>query len=229
MKQAIIYARFSPRPNPDLATSIEVQLEKCKQYCEYRGLDILAEYRDANTSGKSVTNRPGLQQAMVHVCKIKGILVVYSLDRFTRSILDAITLSTQLSKCKADLCLLDMNIDTSTPIGQVFYQIMAAFAEFQRKITATRTSEALLFRQANGQRVSDKPPFGYKISPFNSTRLILNEDEQKIISLILTFNKQGLRLREICRELEKGGFKPRGKGWHHPLIANILEKYGRKI
>ena len=229
MKQAIIYARFSPRPNPDLATSIDVQLEKCKQYCEYRGLDIIAKYQDANTSGRSVTNRPGLQQAMVHVCKIKGILVVYSLNRFTRSLLDAVTLSAQLKKCKADLCLLDMNVDTSTPPGKVFLHIMAALAEFQRENTAARTAEALLFRQDNGQRVSDKPPFGYKISPFDSTRLILNEDEQKTISLILTFNKQGLRLREICRELQRNGFKPRGKAWHHSLIANILHKHGRKI
>ena len=96
------------------------------------------------------------------MCKLKGTLVVYSLDRLARNVDDARAISKRLEKADANLAILQMRVDTTTPYGKLFFTIVAAFAEFYREDIAQRTSKAMLRHQACGRRMTrtDYCPYG---------------------------------------------------------------------
>jgi DNA invertase Pin-like site-specific DNA recombinase len=81
MPLAVLYARFSPRPNPDERDSVEKQLERCRAYCEGHGYTVVAQHHDKDVSGERADNRPGLQKAITAACDRKAVLCVYSLSR----------------------------------------------------------------------------------------------------------------------------------------------------
>jgi DNA invertase Pin-like site-specific DNA recombinase len=225
MKQAVIYTRFSPRPKAHDCISCEFQEQKAREYCEYHGIDILAVYQDKSLSGKRADNRPGLQEALVHVCKERGVLVVYALSRLARSTKDAIIISETLEKQGADLVIVTQQIDTSTPLGRAFFKMIAVIAELERETTAERTRRILKYMQNNGFRVAGEAPYGYKFDPNDAKRILPNQDEINIINLCTRLYEQGKSLTMIMNYLEENGYKPRGKRWYVMSIKRIVEKY----
>jgi DNA invertase Pin-like site-specific DNA recombinase len=129
MTQAVIYARFSPRPNAEECDSVEKQLERCRSYCKAHGYDVIAEQDDEDMSGGRADNRPGLQAAIALACKAKAVLVVYKLDRLARNTRDALDVLERLQRSKADLASLVEQINSRSPMGKFFFTQVAAFAE----------------------------------------------------------------------------------------------------
>src|SRR5438046_8651834 len=84
MPLAVLYARFSPRPNAEECDSVEKQLERCRAYSLGHGYTVVAEHHDKDLSGARADNRPGLQNAISAACKRKAVLVVYSLSPLGR-------------------------------------------------------------------------------------------------------------------------------------------------
>jgi len=225
MKQAIIYTRFSPRPKPDETMSCEFQEEKCREYCELHGLDVLAIYRDKALSGKNDKNRPGLQEAIQHVCDVQGVLVVYNMARLSRSIKFLVELSELLDKKQTDLVFVTQNIDTTTPYGRFYFHILAAVGQMQREETSNVTKDILLNMQKNGLRISRRPPYGFALDPNDKSKIISDKHEQGVLDLILRYHKQGLGLSAIITELNRIGLKPRAKMWYPGTIKRIIEKH----
>ena len=239
MKQTVIYTRFSPRPNASECMSCEFQEQKCRDYCDLHGMDVLQVYQDRSLSGKRADNRPGLQQALVHVCKEKGVLVVYALARLARSTKDAINLSETLAKQQADLAIVTQSVDTSTAMGRAFFRIMAVIAELERETTGERTSAKLAQMQKDGFRVSSRPVYGWMNDPKNPTKLvkkagkeikvvgttIKNPTEQGIIELILRLHKQNRSNREIIEELDRRELKARVSNWQPTKIQRIIDRF----
>lgn len=240
MKQAIIYTRFSPRPDANDSMSCEFQERKCREYCEYRGLDVLNVYEDRGLSGKRADNRPGLQGALVQICKVRGVLVVYALSRLARSTKDAIIISERLEKRHADLAIVTQQIDTSTPMGRAFFKIMAVVGELERETTAERTRSVLKSMQDQGFRIGRYAPYGFMLDPDNPTRyvkeygklkkipgrIIQNADEQVIIRVILHLHSQCMGWTQIIRYLDANGHAARApSGWQINMIKKIVERY----
>jgi len=239
MKQAVIYTRFSPRPNASECMSCEFQEQKCREYCNLHGMDVLQVYQDRSLSGKRADNRPGLQQALVHVCREKGVLVVYALARLARSTRDAIVLSETLARQQADLAIVTQSVDTSTAMGRAFFKIMAVIAELERETTSERTAAKLKQMLKEGYKVGSRPPYGYMEDPKNPTkivhqggkdvkivgRLIKNPYEQGIIELILRCHNQGWPIRKIIEELDRRGLKARVSNWQPTKVQRIIDKF----
>ena len=233
MKQAIIYTRFSPRPVKKKkfgknvvvvpCMSCEFQEQKCRDYCDLHGMDILAAYQDKMMSGARADNRPGLNQALVHVCKVKGVLVVYALARLARSTKDAIMLSETLAKQQADLAIVTQSVDTSTAMGRAFFKIMAVIAELERETTGERTKAKLAQMRIDGLRTSGQISYGYKVDPNDEARVIKDDHEQTVLGLMLRFHKNGYNAPWICRELTRLGLKPRAKAWYPMTVMRIIE------
>lgn len=232
MKQAVIYTRFSPRPVKKKAwrnqvvvvpcQSCEFQEQKCREYCDLHGMDILAVYHDRMLSGKRADNRPGLQEALVHVCREKGVLVVYALARLARSTKDAIMLSETLAKQQADLAIVTQSVDTSTAMGRAFFQIMAVIAELERETTGERTKAKLAQMKDDGLRTTGKICYGWKVDPNDASRVVKDEAEQHVLGLMLQWQKKGFGLTWMCRELAKRGLNPRGGVWWCTSVRRIL-------
>ena len=230
--KAIIYARYSPRREPNQAESIETQLDRCRAYCRASGYEVVAEHSDRMLSGARVDNRPGLESAIVAAGQHKAVLVVYSLSRLARNTRDAIEIADRLAAAGAHLAMLDMQIDTSSSIGRCFYTILASLDQLERERIAERTSDAMLRLQADGRRMSKQPPYGWMVDPDSPrdqrsgrrTGLIENPSEQEAIPLIVELHAKGKGLRAIARHLAREGISCRGNGFHHGRIKAILRR-----
>ncbi|MHC4542247.1 MAG: recombinase family protein [Planctomycetota bacterium] len=225
MKQAIIYTRFSPRPSAGDCMSCEFQEQKAREYCAYWDFDVLDVYRDKVASGKRADNRPGLESALVDVCRLRGVLVVYNLARLSRSLKDLCDIHALLQKKQADIASTTEHIDTTTPRGRAWFHMMSVLAQWQRATTGEYTRAVLLNMQKNGLKVSSQPPYGYGVDPYDEKRLAPNMEEIQNIELIINLRNQGMSIREICDELTKRGRKPRGKVWYPKTVSRILDRH----
>ena len=224
-KQAIVYCRFSPRPNAADDLSNDKQQGRCVAYCVAYNHEVAGIYRDDAISGKDSTTRPALQEALEHVCKIKGILIVYSIDRFARGVVDGCKGAERLRKAGAEFVSITEHVDTTTPAGRCFYSILLAFAQMERERIGERTKAAMLKYQAEGRVMSKRLPYGYKVDPTDATRMLPEPDEQRALKLMVDLADQGLGLREIARHLEAAGMFPRtDRKWHHTTIRRILQR-----
>jgi len=227
---AILYARFSPRKNAEDCESVETQLERARQYCGAAGMEIIGEYSDKGLSGARADNRPGLADALDHVCREKACLVVYSLSRLARNTRDAIEIAERLNRAGADLASLHEKIDTTSAMGRFVFKLMSALAELEREQISERTSDAMLRHQANGRRMSDRTPYGWIRNPRNPALLIIDEDEQALIQHIMAEHRHGVSLRQIARDLMAAGISFRGGPWHHTTLRRIIAREkGQKV
>ena len=110
-------------------------------------------------SGK-LARRPELDKALL-VAREGDQLVVTKLDRLGRSLEHLIALSNDLQARGVDLVVLDQGIDTSTPVGRMFFQILGAIAEFEHALMAERTRDGLAAARARGRTGGQRP----KLSP----------------------------------------------------------------
>jgi site-specific DNA recombinase len=223
MKSAIIYSRYSPRPKgkDEKCESCETQISYCKRWCDRGEITVECCYRDEAISGATI-ERPGLQQAIEHVCRIKGCLVVYSLSRLARSTKHAMEIAETLKLAGADLASIHESIDTSTPTGKLFYTIISAFNAFERELTSERTSEAMLRHIEAGRSMSSKAPYGYYIY---HGRLLEQEYEQLVIAQIMEWHDAGKTIWEIMALLRKEGHHRRGKkSWYYRLVHSIIAR-----
>ena len=132
MRQVYGYVRVSTTMQSEGGVSLANQTERIEAWAKANGLEVAGVFTDAGISGKRADNRPALQQALEAVGKAKGVLVVYSLSRMSRSVKDAITISERLEKAGADLVSLSERLDTSTASGKMTFRMMAVLAEFER-------------------------------------------------------------------------------------------------
>ncbi len=204
INKAVLYSRFSPGARQN-CQSAEAQLERCRAYCKFREFEVEAEFSDEWLSGKD-TERPGFQEAMDLVCKIKGVLVVYSLSRFGRSTKDMILCLDRLEKAKAKLVSTTENIEGDDPMGRFTRTLLAAIDEMERERGAIRTSIAMRSYQAAGRRMGAKLPFGYMTDPANPALMVDCEYEKDIISEILRMSSAGYSYRHISKDLWVNGF-----------------------
>jgi site-specific DNA recombinase len=229
MPQAVLYARFSPRPSPDECDSVEKQLERCRAYCLGHGYAVVAEYFDKDLSGGRADNRPGLQKAIAAACVRKAVLVVYSLSRLARCTKDAIDLAERLSSAGADLAVIQESVNTRSPMGRFIFTLFSALAQLEREQIAERTSSAMLRHQAKGRRMTrpDRCPYGWRPDPSDPGRLVADAAEQAVIARIRRERRQGRGLREIARALDVAGIACRGGRWSHTTVRSILLRSGR--
>ena len=149
MKNCVIYARVSSR-----SQSYEQQIEKMRDYCKIKDYNIVAIYAD-KISGKS-TDRDQYQ-AMIKALErnVAGIevLVATKIDRIGRNLRDLLNFVEELKDLKVGLVCIDDNVDTTTPHGTLFMQIMGMVSEYERTLIRERTSEGYNRYRSNGGKV----------------------------------------------------------------------------
>lgn len=109
-------------------------------------------------SGK-LARRPELDKALM-VAREGDQLVITKLDRLGRSLKNLIELSEELRSRGIGLVVLDQGIDTETPAGRMFFQILGAIAEFEHALMSDRTLDGLEAARARGRTGGQKPKLG---------------------------------------------------------------------
>lgn len=224
MKPVIAYVRVSTTGQAEDGVSLDAQAAKIAAYCSLHDGELVATYTDAGLSGSRADNRPALQEAIDHVCKIGGCLVVYSLSRLARSTKDTIEIAERLSRADADLVSLSEKIDTTTAAGKMVFRLLAVMAEFERDLISERTTTAMQHKKAKGERVG-AIPVGYVLAADGVT-LVPDDNQQEAIELIRQLREMGLSMRAIADELTRRGVptKQGGTTWKHSTVQRILER-----
>jgi len=236
MNFAVLYARFSPRPNAAECESIETQMERMRAYCQASGWAVIGEHEDRDLSGRRTDNRPGLQAALDAAARKGCVLLVYSLSRLARNTRDAIDIAERIDAAGGDLASLREKIDTTTAMGRFFFRLMASMAELEREQIAERTADAMRRHQGAGRRMSaviGRPfgqeeasclPYGRRADPDDARRLVWDESELAALARIRQLAAEGKKLREIARLMNEAGELCRGKRWHHQQVKRLLAR-----
>jgi len=155
-----IYARKSVFS--DKSDSVDNQLRMCREYCDAHFPDAertYFEYSDEDFSGKN-TDRPGLKRMMDRISEA-DMLIVYQLDRLTRSVRDFSNIYQILDDNGVSFVSVKEAIDTSTPIGRAMMYIIVIFAQMERETTAARVADNMLGLARKGWWTGGNPPIGY--------------------------------------------------------------------
>lgn len=172
-----------------------------------RGWDSIEYVTDDGFSAKSLV-RPGIGQALESLrAGDAGILVVSKLDRLSRSLLDFASLMATAEREGWQLVVLDMAIDTTTPSGALMANVMASFAEYERRIIGARTSAALQQLKAQGKRLG-RP----RVMPQEVTERIVSE------------RQEGRTLAAIAANLNADGV-PTARGgskWYPSTVKAVI-------
>lgn len=216
---AVSYTRVSTHAQAEEGISLDAQAQRIGAWCAAHGYELIRTETDAGISGGRADNRPALQRALGEVCRVRGVLVVYSLSRMARSTRDAIDIMERLHKSGADLVSLTENIDTTTAVGKLFFRMMAALAEFERDLISERTSAAMAHKQARGEYIGGQAPYG---SRAKDGAIVPDEDEQRVIGMIRYMRQEGTTPAGIARKLNATHVPCRGSAWHPRTVSRIL-------
>ena len=190
-----IYARQSVDRADSI--SIESQIEFCKY--ELKG-GSFKEYKDKGYSGKN-TVRPQLQQLLTDIRRGEvEKVIVYKLDRISRSILDFSNMMNLFQQYQVEFVSSTEKFDTSTPMGRAMLNICIVFAQLERETIQKRVSDAYYSRSQKGFRMGGKPPYGYRLEEILMegihTKKLVEEPVEKV-----NVTLDGIILREEGRNI----------------------------
>ncbi len=203
-----IYCRVSVDRSLDNGafTSIDAQREAAEAYVgsqKQKGWTALtAHYDDSGCSG-GTTERPALQRLLadVRAGKVDSV-VVYRLDRFSRSLLDFSKLMEVLGHHQASLVSVSEAFDTATSMGRMVMHLLATFAQFERETIAERTRDKMGAARRRGRWTGGHLPFGFDLDPA-AGRLVVNNAEAERVRAIFQMYLEKHSTFEVLRELAR--------------------------
>ena len=216
-----IYVRVSTDEQVD-GFSINAQLEKLCKYAEACEWNIVDIYIDEGISGKNICDRKELNRLLDDICnyKINNVLV-YKLDRITRSVKDLIYLIELFDKYNCTFNSMTERIDTSNAVGRMFIKIIGIFAEFERENLAERVSMGYEQKTREGNYTNCNGVYGYDY--IKGYGLVINKEESNIVKRIYFMFLDGESMLGIARKLEREFIKTkRGGRWSASTIKSIL-------
>lgn len=154
----IVYLRVSTSEQALSGLGLEAQRATVAAYAARKGLTIVHEYCDEGISAKSLKGRPGALAAIedVRTGRAEGLLVA-KLDRLSRSVLDGAGLMERAGREGWALHFADLDIDTSTPAGEMAANIIIAGSQYERRLISQRTRDALAAKRVRGGRLGAVP------------------------------------------------------------------------
>ena len=228
IKRCAIYTRKSTDENlQDSFNSLDAQREAAEAYIQSQkmnGWRLLPDrYDDGGYSGGNM-NRPGLKKLLEDVKAGKiDIVIVYKLDRLSRSICDFAELSKVFDKHGTSFVSVTQEINTTTSSGRMMLNILVTFAQYEREVIAERIRDKMSASRKKGKWVGGSVPLGYKVV---DKHLHINDDEVEIVKRIFTRFLEIGSPRQIAFELEESGVTRRdGRPWNVSHIYRILQNH----
>ncbi|MBU2615498.1 MAG: recombinase family protein, partial [Nanoarchaeota archaeon] len=140
--QVAIYVRVSTEEQAKEGLSVDAQIDKCNSFCQARDWNVYKVYRDAGFSAGSL-NRPALELMMRDAQEKRfDIILVYKIDRFSRKLRDLIMVLEDLKEKKINFTSVTEQIDTTSAMGEAFFQIIGVFAQLERGMVKERVELA---------------------------------------------------------------------------------------
>jgi DNA invertase Pin-like site-specific DNA recombinase len=208
--KALLYVRVSTGRQADEGVSLEHQERQLIAQAELLGFERWEIVREEGKSGKNLTGRPALTDALARLdAGEAAALLVYKLDRLSRRAMDVLAICDNANKNGWRLVIMDQSLDTGTPSGRFVLTIMAGFAEMERSRIGERQADVHASRRQTGQ------VWGVTCGP---------RTPEAVRTRVLALRANGMTVRAIAQELEAEGIPTaRGGNWQASTVAKILK------
>ena len=202
-----IYTRKSTEEGLDQAfNSLDAQREACAAYVlsqRHEGWNLLPDlYDDGGFTGGNMA-RPGLKRLMddVQACRV-DVVVVYKVDRLTRSLADFAKIVEVLDKAQASFVSVTQAFNTTTSMGRLTLNVLLSFAQFEREVISERVRDKVAASKAKGMWMGGVTPLGYDVV---DKQLVANPQEAQIVRVIMERYLASDCVRTLLVELERDG------------------------
>lgn len=206
--------------------SVESQVELCKREVVSKNIKV---YTDKGYSGKNI-DRPAFRELLEDIkAGIISRVIVYRLDRISRSVLDFANVIDIFQKYKVDFVSTMEKFDTGTPIGKAMLMIVMIFAQLERETIQQRIIDAYASRSKRGFYMGGCIPFGFKlkdtvIDGVHTKMYEMIPEEADIIKTIYTlYSKPQTSFGDITRYFEELDIRNRkGKLFNRSRLREII-------
>ena len=194
--------------------SLDAQREAAEAFIQSQrreGWIALPErYDDGGFTGANM-DRPALQRLLAAVeAGELDCVVVYKVDRLSRSLLDFTRILSQFEKHQVSFVAVTQQFNTSTSLGRLTLNILLSFAQFERELIGERTRDKMSAARKKGKWVGGCPVLGYDVDP-GGGRLVVNEEEAERVRAIFALFEETGSARQTLAEIERRGW--RLKSW----------------
>lgn len=220
-----VYIRVSTEEQAQQGISLEAQLRSCQAMIQAQGFPLGNTYEDAGVSAKDL-RRPALQRLLTdaRAGKIGGI-VVWKLDRLTRSTRDLLQLTADMDTWGVALTSVQERLDTGGAGGRFTLTMIGALAQLEREQTSERVRAVIRHKQSKGEFCGGHIPPGLRSTGANGHRTLESDPEwgplvaeswQRVIA--------GATLLDVASFLTQKGVPPARKGsrWQKSNVSRLL-------
>jgi site-specific DNA recombinase len=213
LARCAIYTRKSTEYNLELAfNSLDAQREACEAYIKSQAHEgwrmIPSRYDDGAFSGASL-DRPALQQLLADVRAAKiDIVLVYKVDRLTRSLADFAKLIELFDAHNVSFVSVTQAFNTSSSMGRLTLNVLLSFAQFERELIGERVRDKIAASKRKGIWVGGPVPLGYAAV---DKKILVVAAEAAVVRLIFARYLELGAIRALAEDLDRRGIrsKPR--------------------
>ena len=207
-----VYVRKSTEKGLELEfNSLHNQEDACRSYIlsqAFNNWEYFKTYTDGGISGGTM-ERPALKQMLEDIRRgLVQTVVVYKVDRLSRSIMDFHNMMKEFDKYGCSFVSITQAFDTSTPMGKLTLNMLLLFAQFEREVSSERVRDKIRASKAKGLWTGGVPKLGYDIK---DKKLVINPVEAEQVHSIFEGYLQCSSLAELEKFAEIKGFKQ--KNW----------------
>src|SRR5262245_24549765 len=192
--------------------SLQAQREACEAFINsqrHEGWVCLApDYDDGGFSGATM-ERPALQRLLADITAGRvDIVVVYKIDRLTRSLADFAKIVEILDARSASFVSVTQQFNTTTSMGRLTLNVLLSFAQFEREVIGERIRDKIAASKRKGMWMGGVPPLGYRVQ---DRKLVIVDSEAELVRSIFRHYAELGSVRLLKAELEAQGRK--SKSW----------------
>jgi len=229
-KKLVGYTRVSTAEQADAGSSIEKQTIDIRAYANARDLgevEILSEL--GVSGGMPLHKRPVGSQLVARITdgEVHGVIAA-KLDRLFRNSRDCLNATGDWKASGVVLHLLDISLDTNSPMGEGMLGMMAVFGQIERRLIQARVKSGMDLVASQGYQLGGLR-YGQQYSgdqdEHGRNAIVPNDQAQKISEWMLDLYGEGKSLRAIAATLNKAGISsPRGKKWFAPTVGRVIKR-----
>jgi DNA invertase Pin-like site-specific DNA recombinase len=203
-----IYTRKSTEEGLEQAfNSLDAQREACANYVlsqRHEGWNLLPDlYDDGGFSGGNM-DRPGLKQLLADVRSGRvNVVVVYKVDRLTRSLADFAKIVDVLDEAGASFVSVTQAFNTTSSMGRLTLNVLLSFAQFEREVISERIRDKVAASKARGMWMGGPVALGYRVE---DRKLVVVPEEAECVREIMRRYLQSRNVFDLLEDLRRDGF-----------------------
>jgi site-specific DNA recombinase len=200
--------------------SLDAQREACEAYIlsqQHEGWTLVAEhYNDGGFSGGTM-DRPGLRRLLsaVRAGRI-DVIVVYKIDRLTRSLADFARIVDVLDDAEASFVSVTQSFNTTSSMGRLTLNVLLSFAQFEREVAAERIRDKIAASKRRGMWMGGPLPLGYEVK---DRKLVIVPEEAETVRDIMKRYLASTGIPQLIEKLERDGVASKRRKMRDGSIA----------